>query len=158
MSVLGAGDSISCLGILVMFVVGLGLRRSLVLLYTLPLTFIRYIFGSLKDWSLLRTVPVIHMLLSVIGFMMFSISFPWLECLHNSVSALPGFVHSFGGVSFPEWQDCSLPPAVGNIVLGFLLNSSSYEDGISLFFGVVLYIHNAMYGHFFSVGPSSRGP
>ena len=40
----------------------------------------------------------------------------------------------FGGVSFPEWQDRSLPLAVGNIVLGFLLNSSSYEDGISLFF------------------------
>ena len=66
--------------------------------------------------------------------MMFSISFPWLECLHNSVSALLGFVNFFGGVSFPEWQDCSLPLAVGNIVLGFLLNSSSYEDGISLSF------------------------
>ena len=62
---LGAGDSFSYLGMLVMFVVGLGLRCSLVLLYTLPLTFIRYIFGSLMDWGLLRTVPVIHMLLSV---------------------------------------------------------------------------------------------
>ena len=65
-SVLGAGDSISCLGMLVMFVVGLGLRCSLVLLYTLPLTFIRYVvFGSLMDCGHLRTVPVIHMLLSV---------------------------------------------------------------------------------------------
>ena len=65
MSVLGAGDSISSLGMLVMFVVGLGLRCSLVLLYTLPLTFIRYVFGSLMDCGQLRTVPVIHMLLSV---------------------------------------------------------------------------------------------
>ena len=62
---LGAGDSISSLGMLVIFVVGLGLRCSLVLLYTLPLTFIRYVFGSLMDCGLLRTVPVIHMLLSV---------------------------------------------------------------------------------------------
>ena len=82
--------------------------------------------------------------------MMFSISFPWLEVCHNSVSALLGFVHFFGGVSFPEWQDCSLSLAVGNIVLGFLLNSSSYRNGISLFFGGgVLYIHNAVYRHFF---------
>ena len=65
MSVLGAGDSISFLGMLVMFVVGLGLRCSLVLLYTLPLTFIRYVFGSLMDCGLLGNVPVIHMLLSV---------------------------------------------------------------------------------------------
>ena len=64
-SVLGAGDSISCLGMLVMFVVGLGLRCSLVLLYTLSLTFIRYVFGSLMGCGLLRTVPVTHMLLSV---------------------------------------------------------------------------------------------
>ena len=55
MSVLGAGDSVACLGMLVMFVVGLGLRCSLVLLYTLPLTFIRYVFGSLMDCGLLRT-------------------------------------------------------------------------------------------------------
>ena len=85
MSVLSAGDSTSCLGMLVMFVVGLRLRCSLVLLYTLPLTFIMYVFGSLMDCGLLRTVPVIHMLLSVslasIGFMMYSISVPWLECL-----------------------------------------------------------------------------
>ena len=81
--------------------------------------------------------------------MVSNISIPWLECLHNSVSALLGFVHFFGGVFFPEWQDCSLPLAVGNIVLGFLLNSSSYEDGISLFWGVVLYVHNAEYKHFF---------
>ena len=48
-TVLSAGDSFSCIGMLVMFVVGLGLRCSLVLLYTLPLTFIRYVFGSLMD-------------------------------------------------------------------------------------------------------------
>ena len=65
MSMLGTGDCVSGLGMLVMFVVGLGMRCSFVLLYTLPLTFIRYVFGSLKDWDLLRTVPVIHILLSV---------------------------------------------------------------------------------------------
>ena len=62
---LGAGDSIFCLCMFVMFVVGLGLRCSLVLLYTLPLTFIRYVFSSLVDCGHLRTVLVIHMLLSV---------------------------------------------------------------------------------------------
>ena len=62
---LGARDSISCLGMLIIFVVGHGLRCSLVLLYTLTLTFIRYVFGSLIDCGLLRTVPVIHILLSV---------------------------------------------------------------------------------------------
>ena len=67
--------------------------------------------------------------------MMSSISIPWLECQHKTVSALLGFVHFFGGVSFPEWQNYSLYLPVGNIVLGFLLNSSSYEDGISLFLG-----------------------
>ena len=61
--------------------------------------------------------------------------FPGWDVCHNSVSDLLGFVHFFRGVSSPEWQDCSLSLAVGNIVLGFLLNSSSYEDGISLFFG-----------------------
>ena len=40
--------------------------------------------------------------------------------------------------------------AVSNIVQGSLPNSSSYEDGMSLFIGVVLYIHNAVYGHFSS--------
>ena len=54
MSVLGAGDNFSFLGMLVMFVVGVGLRCSLVLLYTLPLTFIRYVWfpdglGSIKN-------------------------------------------------------------------------------------------------------------
>ena len=44
------------------------------------------------------------------------------------------------------------PPtsAVDNIVLHLLPNCSSHEDGISLFIGVVLYIHNAVYEHFFS--------
>ena len=31
-----------------------------------------------------------------------------------------------------------------------LPNSSSYEDGMSLFIGVFLYIHNAVYEHFYS--------
>lgn len=61
-------------------------------------------------------------------------------------------------VSFSEWRDCSPPLAVGNIVLGFLPDSSSYGEGMSLFIGVVLYIHNAVYGDFFPHGPSSRGP
>ena len=57
----------------------------------------------------------------------------------------------FGGVS--PFQGGMIPPpnsAVDNIVLRLLTNSSSYEDGTLLFIGVVLYIHNAVYEHFYS--------
>ena len=55
-----------------------------------------------------------------------------------------------GGMSPFQGAMISPHPAGDNIVLCLLPNSSSYEDGMSLFFGVVLYIHNAMYEHFFS--------
>ena len=48
----GAGDGVSCLGMLVMFMVSLDLKCSLVLGYTLPLTFIKNVLdglGSIKD-------------------------------------------------------------------------------------------------------------
>ena len=41
------------------------------------------------------------------------------------------------------------PSSVDNIVLRHLPNCSQYEDDMSLFIGVVLYIHNAVYEHFF---------
>ena len=45
----------------------------------------------------------------------------------------------------------SLPTsAVDNIDLHLLSNNSSYEDGMLLFIGVVLYIYNVVYEHFFS--------
>ena len=68
------------------------------------------------------------------------------------LSALLGFVNLLRAKS-PFQGDVAVAPtssAVGNIVLRLLPNSSSYEDGMSLFIGVVLYIHNAVYEHFFS--------
>lgn len=65
MSVYSGGDGASCLGMLVIFVVDLGLRCSLVLWYTLPLTLIRYVIGSIVGLGLLRMVPGIQMLRSV---------------------------------------------------------------------------------------------
>ena len=47
----GAGDGVSCLCILAMFVVGLALKCSFVLWYTLPQTFIRYVLGCLIYWG-----------------------------------------------------------------------------------------------------------
>ena len=45
---------------------------------------------------------------------------------------------------------CPPTSAVDNIIVRLLPNSSSYEDGMSLFIGVVLNIRNAVYEHFFS--------
>ena len=56
-----------------------------------------------------------------------------------------------GGSSFLGGMIVARPTsAVDNIVLRLLPNSSSYEDGMSFFIGVVLYVLNAVYEHFYS--------
>ena len=48
-SVWSAGDGVSCLGMLIMFVVSLGLKCSLVLWYTLLLTFSKNVLDGLRS-------------------------------------------------------------------------------------------------------------